>query len=471
MENKDDFNFNDEFDDGQKKSSEAPMYEGKPTMYGGETQKAPQKSSKKPLLIAGALLLALVCFLAGWFGRYYAIDTRMRTLMWLVDTVEKKYYKEPDLDALYEGLYSAAEPDIFSAYLSADDYASVIRESEGTSSNFGIAVASGEGLMQVARVVGNSSAEVAGITEGMYIYRFGASAAELKEGDYNAFVAFLQTLGTKRTVFVECGFSAENKRVYEIESKDYLSSYCAYADKDGTFRFRGETSLSLEEVGAGIAGLDDDTAYIRLYEFEGNAADEFTRCLNEMKLRGKRNLVLDLRTNGGGYLNLLQSISSHFCKSSKDSNPVVATAKYRSGKTTVFAATGNDYADYFDASSKITVLADENSASASECLLGVLVSYGAVGYGDIYLRELEDGSAHTYGKGVMQSTYLNAKGEAFRLTAAEIFWPDGKTSIHSKGVTKEDGAHAVKAPQFRGEEDVFLNEVLSKVCSNGTAVL
>lgn len=63
----------------------------------------------------------------------------------------------------------------------------------------------------------------------------------------------------------------------------------------------------------------------------------------------------------------------------------MAVANYRSGKTEEFKATGNRYFEYFAEDSEITVMADNGTASASECLIGAMVDYGAVSYENIYL--------------------------------------------------------------------------------------
>lgn len=439
-------------ENSQKNGSGAGMYEDK-------GQKPVQKGTNKWLIGIGAVLLAVVFFLVGWFAKFYAVDERMRTLMWMIDTLDKKYYEDVDLDQLYDDLYDTVVPDRYSGYMSPEEYAVLIAESQGTSSNFGFAINDDEDIMRISRVVGNSSADNAGMKAGMYLYRFGTSESDLREGDYAALSEFVRGKGGQN-IYFECGYTRETARAYPARSEDYLASYCEYRDSNASFKFRGTEELELKETGAGLAGLPADTAYIRLYEFEGNAAWEFVQCLNFMNLRGRTNLVLDLRYNGGGYLTILQSIASHFVKNTDEAKPIVATAKYRNGKVTEFRADGNDYDLYFGSNSKITILADEYSASASECLIGAMVDYGAVSYGDIYLRKTEDGTAHSYGKGIMQSTYVTLKGDAFRLTTAKIYWPSGK-SIHGVGVTQQDGAKAVEAPSLPGEHDVFLEKVFA----------
>ena len=60
----------------------------------------------------------------------------------------------------------------------------------------------------------------------------------------------------------------------------------------------------------------------------------------------------------------------------------------------------------------------------------------------------------------MQSTFVNDKtGEALKLTVAKIFWPDGTTCIHDKGITVEDGCTPVKADWQHTKYDEELQKV------------
>ena len=83
-------------------------------------------------------------------------------------------------------------------------------------------------------------------------------------------------------------------------------------------------------------------------------------------------------------------------------------------------------------------MANENTASASECLIGAMLYYGKcfdVNKLIVVNNSLEDGIASTYGKGIMQTTYSNLfTGEAIKLTTAYIFQPDKTTSIHGVGI-------------------------------------
>ena len=154
-------------------------------------------------------------------------------------------------------------------------------------------------------------------------------------------------------------------------------------------------------------------------------------------------------------------------RNAKESSPVVAKAIYRDRRQITYPAIGNDFYYYFNENSRVYVLADENTASASECLIGALVDYGTTSLSEIYLRENADGVARSYGKGIMQSHFASASGAAMKLTVAEIVWPVTGRSIHGIGVTPsypEAGAVAIPAELIWGKTDPMLEEVISRVC-------
>ena len=423
---------------------------------------AARKGARRALAVLLACLIAAACVLVGWLAALYSRDARLRKLEWLIQTLGDEYYREADLDALYEELYDMVVPDEFSAYYSAEEYAQKAAESEGAGTGIGVTVAAAEGGLRIHAVTENSPACLAGLKEGMYLLGWEGGGG-VQTGELASFVQFV---GVQSGAFVlyadfspDALPSAEN--AFSLEKRTFRAAYCLYRDAEASFGFRGEEETSLTETGGGLAGLGADTAYIALKRFNGNCAEEFEACLALMRSRGKKHLILDLRGNGGGYLSDLQCIAAHLLRNAEGARPVVARAKFRSGAETVYRAAGNDFSAYFSAESRIYVLADENSASASECLIGALVDYGTLGYDHIFLRrDGETGVCRTYGKGVMQSAFEYSDGSAFRLTVAEIVWPQGK-SIHGRGVTPEDGAVAVTAPAFAGEQDLFLEEVLA----------
>jgi C-terminal processing protease CtpA/Prc len=143
-------------------------------------------------------------------------------------------------------------------------------------------------------------------------------------------------------------------------------------------------------------------------------------------------------------MRILQEIASYFCKG-ETGKSLIAVEKYRDGHREEFYSDKTLYGKYFNAESKIKVLADDGTASASECLIGCMLDYGAISYADICLIE-RGGVAKTYGKGIMQSTFPFGlwNTDAIKLTTAKIFWPKSGNCIHGRGILPADGAKTVK---------------------------
>ena len=439
------------------------MKENMGTMPEEETKR--NTKGKRALAIGGALLILFVGFVAGWLGAYFSVDSRLRNLGWMVNRVAGNYYQDVGKDDLYDRLFDALELDKFCTHYLPEEYDRVKSESKGNNAGYGISLSAAEEKSRIYRVVGNSPAELAGLKSGMYLLAFGESEETLATGTRDE---LLKYLSEHDGCFLRFGYDAagSDAQTKFVSRAGYLGSYCIYMDSEATFRFRGESKLVLEKMEneGGMSGLDGDTAYIRLTEFDGNAGDEFEACLKNMKARGRKHLVIDLRSNGGGYLSTLCEIASHLLREAEGTRPIVATARYRSGARSTYRATGNDFSAYFSADSRVRVLLDENSASASEALVGAMIDYGTLKPGDIYARLSGDPAgedpAHSYGKGVMQSTFVAPNGNALRLTVAEIFWPKG-TSIHGTGIGAAHGVIPVDAPLLPAGEDAFLAQVFS----------
>ncbi len=428
------------------------------------------KIGKYVLRAAVCIGFALLFFLMGWFGRYLALGERERSLLWAIGTAEQNFYRPVDEDTLYRDLFSAFALDDYSQYYTREQYAAVERANEGAGTGVGISVttAEGGGKLRLFRVTGGSPAEKAGLASGMYLFRYGADETSLTEGTSAALTAFIGERGESEPIVLEAGFDAEGKdaALYTMtKGSGYVRSECLYRDNERSLRFDpGHGYAETPTWHGGIADLPSDMAYLRIDAFYGRAAEETAHALAYMKESGRTRLILDLRSNGGGYLSVFQGIASHLLRDAKGSKPLVATARFRSGKVTNYNAPANDFSRYFGEGAEIYLLADENTASASECLIGALVSYGTVDYGGIFLREQKDGTAKTYGKGIMQSHYTDPNGNVLKLTSAEVFWPNGR-SIHGTGVTKADGAVGIPAPLLAGKEDVFLQQVLQRIAS------
>ncbi len=411
------------------------------------------KTNKKKIIVhtAAAILIAVCSFFVGFATFQLTMDKEMRSLMRLKQEIQSKYYYEVDDTAFYKVLFDAVNREIlddYSQYLTAEEYAAMQQSATGAQEGVGITFLTengkGEKQLLISSVIGNSPAEEAGLTAGEFIIGYGLTAENITPCvDFDVFKAFVDSVTSGAQFYVNVlGFSGQT-RVVALTKRAYVESYVYYKTSTTAYGFTGQDASTLVERGEPLPALPDNAAYIRLTRFNGAAAEEFDTAMNKFRSDNKKHLVLDLRDNGGGYLDVMQKICKYFCKSAKGNDPVAAIADFGEYKE-YYKAAGNVYAQYFDKDSRVTVIADKNSASASECLLGVMIDYGATAYGDICLVE-RNGEARTYGKGIMQTTYplFGFTGEAVKLTTAQICWPKGNC-IHGRGILPQDGTKTVQ---------------------------
>ncbi len=422
---------------------------------------APKKRASKRKIWRSILAVAIAVglFFGGMCTCWFMLDPQLRALWATKRQIQKEYYEEITDEEFYGTVFSAVNYqllDAYSAYMTADEYASNTADLAGNRSGVGIVFSTadeaGNPRLLVTRVCGNSPAERAGLQPGDYVVGFGKTAQTIAESVvFDELTGFLAELADGEEFYIEIMRGNEKKQLV-LSKQEYVENYVFYRSKTTSWHFIGEDGRTETQGNNPLDCLDTKTAYVRLVRFGGNAADAFALAMQRFKTEGKKNLVLDLRGNGGGSLDIMLSIARYFCKNAQEEEPVVAIADYGEDKE-YFTCDGSLYSEYFSADSKIMVLADGDSASASECLIGCMLDYGAIAYKDICLIE-KNGVAKTYGKGIMQTTYLLfADGkDAVRLTTATISWPKGNC-IHGRGVLASDGAISIPESGY-GEAEI-----------------
>ena len=411
-----------------------------------EENPAPKRKRKvwKTVL---SIAIALSIFLSGMLTTWTLLDPEMRTLVAIKNKIQKDYYKEVSDEEFYEAIFGGINNNIldaYSGYLTPEQFAEMMSEMDGNQIGIGLVFgAQATEPLRITRVCGNSPAEEAGVKVGETIVAFGEDETKMTPcTTFQELSDFLKRYGEKEEFFLTLQLNGVTRNLMLYKAA-YVESCVFYRTNDKSYSFAGDKADVWTELGSPLTALNNDTAYIRLIQFTSNATEQFDRAMQQFKQDGKKNLILDLRGNGGGYVSTLQAIASYFCKSSTEKEPIVAVADFGE-KTASYRATGNYYKEYFAEDSRICVLADCYSASASECLLGCMLDYGAIAYKDICLAE-RSGVAKTYGKGIMQETSLVnlIKQDAITLTTAEIRWPVSNNSIHGRGILPEDGAMTV----------------------------
>lgn len=154
--------------------------------------------------------------------------------------------------------------------------------------------------------------------------------------------------------------------------------------------------------------LDSNTAYIKLSQFSANSHQEVSSALIDLKKNGMRQLIFDLRGNGGGYLDQAINIADEFLS---DGDLIVFTKGRAKGRNDYFASSKGSFEN-----GKIVVLIDEVSASASEIVAGALQDNDRA-----YIV-----GRRTFGKGLVQEQKELADGSVLRLTVSRYYTPSGR---------------------------------------------
>ncbi|MFY0628730.1 MAG: S41 family peptidase [Flavobacteriaceae bacterium] len=155
--------------------------------------------------------------------------------------------------------------------------------------------------------------------------------------------------------------------------------------------------------------MNDHLGYIKLDRFARNTYREFKTALTELKRQGMNDLVLDLRGNGGGFIDIATRIVDEFLE---DDKLIVFTKNNKGQIDKSFATKRGDFEK-----GGLYVLIDENSASASEIVAGALQDNDK---GTIIGRR-------SFGKGLVQIEMDLGDGSAVRLTTARYYTPTGRS--------------------------------------------
>ena len=164
--------------------------------------------------------------------------------------------------------------------------------------------------------------------------------------------------------------------------------------------------------------LDNNIAYVHLNSFSNTTADELHSALQDLLAQNPKGLILDLRYNGGGYLDTAIAVGSEFIP-----DGVVAYEEFGDGSRETYNASGSGLATQIP----MIVLVNEWSASASEVVAGALQDRGRA----------ELVGVTTYGKGTAQNWLALSNNEgAIRVTIARWLTPNNR-NVTDTGLTPD----------------------------------
>jgi carboxyl-terminal processing protease len=155
--------------------------------------------------------------------------------------------------------------------------------------------------------------------------------------------------------------------------------------------------------------VNEEVGYIKLSKFSATTGDELHEALTDLKTKGIRKLILDLRGNSGGYLQEAIAVADEFLP---DNKLIVYTQGLHRPKQIAKSSADGLWEDL-----PVVVLIDEGSASASEIVAGALQDNDR---GTIIGRR-------SFGKGLVQEQIGLSDGSALRLTVARYYTPTGRS--------------------------------------------
>ncbi len=396
--------------------------------------------TRKIILGILSIVILVATFFGGYALRYFTLDDDVRAVYDLV-TKYKKYYYFDDGDLVKD--ISHGILDDYSTYYTKDEYLEIMNSAKGNFSGIGISIYSDS--LKIMSVYGNSPAEKAGIKEGGVITAIDIGSGYIGVDNFSGFTAVIDAVDNDKDFKLKLSYNGEIKE-FTLAKKQFKRTYVHYYDQSGCYGFNDLSgSIKLEKLSDDSLISNSSVGYIVYDSFNGTennmsgSKKQFEEVLKKFKEDGRESVIIDLRNNPGGYMSVLSDVSRHFIGVESGKKVAISVAKDKYGNEETFYSSSVDYDSYNF--KNIIILANENSASASEAFIGAVLDYDSKNIVKVLVSSsYKNGEKvyKTYGKGIMQNTYLNLDGSAVKLTIAEIFWPVSQASIHGVGVLGTD---------------------------------
>jgi len=305
----------------------------------------------------------------------------------ILDLIENNYVDSVDPNKLktlaFESMLEKLDP--HSTYIPADEFKQINEEIKGSFEGIGIQFRIQDDTIIVVDVIPHGPSEKVGILRGDRI---------------------IEVEGKKVT-----GIHITNEQVLKMlkgpkGTKVKVTIYRPSAKRKITFSIIRNV-IPLRSIDAFFM-LNPTTGYIKLSTFNAKAAEEMENALKTLKSQGMKNLILDLRNNGGGLLDAAINIADMFLPKGF----VIVSTKGLHRKESIERSSSYDVFP----SGKLIILLNEFSASASEIVAGAIQDND---------RGLIVGR-RSFGKGLVQDQFTLKNGAAIRLTVARYYTPSGR---------------------------------------------
>lgn len=347
-----------------------------------------QKSFVKGAAMGFVLSTTILFGITVFADKYDFIDKKIEVIE---KTLDEYYIGELDKEDMEEGIYKglvSSVGDPYTTYYTKEEFEKLMEKTSGVYAGIGVQmmIDQTDNSILVTDVFPGSPAEKAGMLPKDKI--IGAEGQDLTGDDFNEAPKIIKGKpGSKVTVTV--------------------------------FRPATNETLDLEMVRENVIYpsveqemLTDEISYIKVREFEELTYDQFKEALNASEKAKAKGLIIDLRDNTGGLLDITEKMVDELIPKG-----VIVSTKDKNGK--VKATYSDD--DYLDI--PIVLVVNEKSASASEVLSGALKDHD---------RAVLVGK-RTFGKGIVQTIMPLTDGSAIKITTSQYFTPSG-ICIQGEGI-------------------------------------
>ena len=313
-------------------------------------------------------------------------DKMMQTIAFM-----RNYYVDPiKLEDIYEKAIPAllSELDPHSEYIPAKMFSQVNESLEGEFDGIGIVFNASTDTITVLSVIPQGPSSEAGVRPGDRIVKIDGRVVAGQKIPQDSMVKLMRgKRGTRVELGVKRGSLDELVDIKVTRAPIEIHSI--------------ETAFMLDHSAK--------IGFVRLSQFSRTSHKEMTEALTRLRKEGMRGLILDLRGNGGGFLDQAILIANEFLPAER----LIVYTEDRFGDHIKEYSRGNGTATDLE----IAVLVDETSASSSEILAGAIQDND---------RGLVIGR-RTFGKGLVQSQIPFTDGSAIRLTVARYYTPSGRS--------------------------------------------
>ncbi len=369
-----------------------------------------------PLILAGCIVFGIFIgtFYANHFGgnRLNIISSGSNKISSLLHIIKDQYVDDVNLDSIVEEAIPSllAELDPHSAYISSNDAEFVADELKGSFSGIGVEFTIRQDTIHIQNVISNGPAERAGLIAGDKIVEidgkpFSVKGKPIEEANREA----MKRLKGEKDTKVKVGVV----RYGEKKIKEFVITR-------GEIPQRSITATHL---------IDENTGYIRIKNFGDTTYAELLIALANLSQEGVKNLVIDLRDNGGGYLQAAVMIANEFLPKNK----LIVYQEGRKLPRQDFRSDGHGSYQKIP----LVVLINEGSASASEILAGALQDNDRA---TIIGRR-------SFGKGLVQKEVGFSDKSVIRLTIARYYTPSGR---------------CIQKPYVSGNTDEYAQDIVNR---------